>query len=55
MATTFVAIRIPDELLNIIDEVAVKEMRTRSNTINYLLEKALHDTRIQQTDSKGKD
>ena len=43
MKTTPILIRFDDELLTIIDDLSIKERRSRNNMVNFLIEKAIKE------------
>jgi len=43
MKTTPILIRFDDELLTIIDDLSIKERRSRNNMVNVLIEKAIKE------------
>jgi len=43
MKTTPILIRFDDELLIIIDDLSIKERRSRNNMVNVLIEKAIKE------------
>ena len=43
METTPILIRFDDELLTIIDDLSIKERRSRNNMVNVLIEEAIKE------------